>query len=85
MSRSRPKYTPEPRIWTAFQVATRLGKSETWFRGNLKKLRDEGFPEYDLLLQGWDADAVEAWMDRRSGLMNDAPDNLVMELEEWSP
>lgn len=62
------RYHPTPRILTAGQVATRLGKSEGWFSSNRGKLEAHGFPLRIQLLNGWDEDAIEAWIDQLSGL-----------------
>ncbi len=70
MSQSRPKFTPTPRVWSEFQVACRLGKCESWLATHRPRLEAEGFPPRDPLLGGTDADAVEAWLDRRSGIAN---------------
>ena len=72
MTRARPKFTPIPRVWSEFQLACRLGKSQPWLKSNRDRLEAEGFPQPDPLLGGTDADAVEAWMDRRSGIGNGA-------------
>lgn len=68
MGRPKPKFTPEPRIWSDFQVATRLGRSEEWLRQHRDKLL--GFPPVDNELGGTDADAIEAWLDVRAGLID---------------
>lgn len=64
----KPTFTPEPRILTAWQVATRLGKSVGWLNQNLDALGRIGFPRRDEFFQGWDSNAIEAWLDRRAGL-----------------
>ncbi len=79
MSRRRPKYVPPPRILTAYQVACRLGKSESWFRDNLAKLVSEGFPRKDDILNGWDSHAIEHWLDNRGGIEKDRTDDK----DEW--
>lgn len=68
MTRKRPEFTPTPRIWGVFDVATRLGHSESWFSGKRSELESKGFPPYDDFLGGWDADAIDLWLDQRSGL-----------------
>lgn len=69
MSRRRPGFVPQPRILTsAQQVAALLGHGEDWFRKNRAALERAGFPRQDALLGGWDAEAIEAWLDRRAGL-----------------
>lgn len=70
MSR-RAKFMPRPRIWNEHQVACRLGFAVATFRTRIEKLVGQGFPQEDDLLGGWDANAVERWLDRRSGLDND--------------
>lgn len=68
MSRAKRIFTPEPRVWFAYQVAARLNMSEETFHGRRPKLEAMGFPRRDDFLGGWDADAVERWLDVRSGL-----------------
>lgn len=68
MARRKPTFIPEPRIWSEHQVACRLGISQGTFRLRLPKLTEKGFPQPDDLLDGWDAAAIEYWLDRRSGL-----------------
>lgn len=68
MTRAKPKYEPSPRIWNLFQVSTRLGWCEATFRQRRKELEGLEFPAHDAILGGWDSDAIEDWLDRRSGL-----------------
>ncbi len=70
MTAARPNFTPTPRMWSDFQVACRLGKSKSWLASNRARLDADGFPRRDPLLGGTDADAVETWLDRRSGITN---------------
>jgi hypothetical protein len=67
MARPKPVFTPNPRIWTQYQTACRLNKSEQWFMNNRRALEQIGFPPKDALLGGWDANLIEAWLDNRSG------------------
>jgi|SRR6185369_874326 len=57
-----------PRIIKAKAIAARLGHSVNWFYAHYKELLLQGFPSKDDLLGGWDADAIEAWLDRRRGM-----------------
>ncbi len=70
MTRGRPKFIPTPRVWSDFQVACRIGKGLSWLTSNRDRLEAEGLPQRDPLLDGTDADAVEVWLDRRSGIAN---------------
>lgn len=84
MTRPRPSYTPTPRIWTKFQVATRLGWGATNFDTMRLRLEEMAFPQYDDILGGWDANAIEAWLDKRAGLS--ASCDLVdadIEIDRW--
>lgn len=84
MSRTRPSYTPIPRIQSKFQVVTRLGCGETKFDTIRARLEAMGFPQYDDILGGWDANAIEAWLDKRAGLS--ASCGLVdadIEIDRW--
>ncbi len=74
MARRRPHFTPNPRIWNDFQLATRLGHSESWLYSHRAELETQSFPPKDDFLGGTDADAVEAWLDARSGLTGESYD-----------
>ena len=74
MTQTKPSHVPIPRMLDDFQTATRLGKSVAWFRDHRAELEAKGFPRYDDLLKGRDGDAIEAWLDRRSGLAAAAND-----------
>lgn len=69
MSRTKPEFVPEPRGWSSYQVACRLGHGEAWFREHRPLLEAEGFPRFDELIAGWDSAAIERWLDQRSGLL----------------
>lgn len=74
MAAPKPRYTPSPRVWNEFQVASRLNHGLEWFRKNRSELEGkDGFPGKDNRLGGWDSKAIELWLDRRSGL--DLPAN----------
>lgn len=68
MTRAKPSFCQVPRTWNRAQVAARLGKGEDWFREKRVDLEEAGFPAYDELLKGWDGNAIEAWLDQRSGI-----------------
>ena len=85
MTRPRPKYVPEPRMLDAFQSAARLGKSEGWLRTHLDELYAQGFPRFDPLFCGWDAYAIEIWLDRRAGIAEASSDDVLREIQEWQP
>ena len=68
MTRARPPYTPTPRIWNEFQMNARFGKGGNWYHNHRTELEAMGFPAFDEFLGGWDADAIEFWFDRRSGI-----------------
>ena len=69
MSRTKPEFVPEPRIWSFKQVAAWVGHGEQWLRDHRPGLEAAGFPARDDLLGGWDADACKVWLDGRSGLL----------------
>lgn len=83
MSRAKPSFVPEPRVWTAYQVAARLNMSEESWRKKRPDYEAKGFPRHDAFLGGWDADAIERWFDMRSGLVLPADDGFRRELEKW--
>lgn len=88
MTRPRPSFTPEPRVWTDFQVATRLGKSESWLSDRRAELEKLGFPKRDAVLGGTDANAIERWLDARAGLssppVDDGDGGLAGRLEAFA-
>ena len=65
MTRTRPQFEPEPRVWSEHQVACRLGRDESWLSANRPRLEAVGLPAVDDLLGGTDADAIEKWFDDR--------------------
>ena len=72
MTRPRPQFEPEPRVWSERQVACRFGRGESWLRDNRALLEVAGFPQADDLLGGTDGDAVDRWLDMRSGMADDS-------------
>jgi len=81
MAHAKPKFIPSPRPWNEYQVAARLNRGSEWFRVNRAALEAEGFPRKDRLLDGWDSKAIEAWLDRRSGLLTPVNDAESQALE----
>ena len=74
MTRRRPRHMPTPRIWNIEMVAARLNRGVDWFRRREPRLYKQGFPRIDTLLDGWDGEAIELWLDRRSGITDAATD-----------
>lgn len=72
MARSKLQFIPTPRVLDKFQVASLLGKSTGWFDDKREKLKALGFPKRDDFLGGWDADAIEYWLDARAGIQSNA-------------
>ena len=64
---------PEPRFWNQGQVCARLGMGEETFRKRRVYLERRGFPPKNADFNGWDSVAVERYLDRQSGLINDVP------------
>lgn len=60
----------QARILSENDVANRLGHSRAWFYANRKRLEQLGLPKKDQALKGRDSLAVEAWLDRRSGIVS---------------
>ena len=86
MTRPRPQFEPEPRIWSEHQVACRFGRGESWLRDNRPRLEAAGLPEIDEILGGTDGDAVNRWLDERAGLaVRYEEGDIARELEEWEP
>ena len=68
MPKPKPTFIPDPRFYTAYQVATLLGKSGTWFKTRRANLERRGFPKRNELIDGWDAKAIEHYCDLKSGI-----------------
>lgn len=69
MSRAHVKFMPQPRVFRSQQqVAAYLGHGDQWFADRRAQLERAGFPRKDDLLGGWDREAIDAWLDERSGL-----------------
>ena len=80
MAKSKRRYVPTPRILTTtYQIASYLDRSEGWFRTKQPKLEEAGFPQEDKLLGGWDIDAIDRWLDKRSGLTQDSGTRNTMD------
>ena len=59
--------------------------SENTFRNRRGTLEELGFPKMDEAVGWWDANAIEAWFDRRAGLGTSFPVDLEAELRGWDP
>lgn len=85
MSRPVPRFTPEPRVWSGYQLACRLGMSEETWRRKRPDYEARGFPRFNDFLGGWDAKAVERWLDAQSGLVSpDGSDDFREEMARWA-
>ena len=84
MTRRRPAYEPTPRVLKKHGTAALLGWGDTTFDKKRPALEAEGFPLYDELLGGWDAHAIEHWLDQRSGFaaQNTGHDPLMEALND---
>lgn len=56
-------------MMTAPRLAAYLGRSDTWLREHMADLRKKGFPGKVDPFDAWDKRAVDAWLDRQSGLL----------------
>lgn len=72
------KFVPDPRYWTDWQLAHRLGCTPNTMHRKIAKL--DGFPKKDPDF-GWDSVAIEIYFNRRSGLTISAQN--VNEPDEW--
>ena len=73
MTQAKMKFKPAPRGWDTIQVCAWLGVSVSWLRLHKEALRRAGMPQSDPLTNRTDAQALEAWMNRRSGLLDLTP------------
>jgi len=67
--RVRLQETTSNRGAGVFECACYLGKTEGQFVKLLPVLLDSGFPPPDLILDTYDMDAVDRWLDNRSGIV----------------
>lgn len=75
---AKPKFIPDPRYWTEYQLACRLNKSVQWLRQHRERLEGQGLPKPDPDF-GYDSEAVERWLDLRSGLRTPSPSDQEQE------
>ena len=66
---SMPKHRAliAPRVMNKTDTAAYIGRSATWFGENLPRLYAGGFPKPLPLLDQWDRNAVDRWLDRLGG------------------
>ena len=62
------RFKVDPRDVPAEVAARRLGVGEADFKHSLPDLLARGFPSPDDTTGNFDLNAIDAWMDRRSGL-----------------
>lgn len=62
------RFPIDPRMVPAPKVARRLGLTVAGFADRLPTLIDAGFPAADPILGTWCLQAVDNWIDERSGL-----------------
>jgi|GEM_PF-6769964 len=75
-----PGFVPDPRYWTDWQLACRLGCTPQTMHRKVGKL--DGFPKKDPEF-GWDSIAIEAYFNRRSGLTLQTATNENIAAETW--
>ena len=69
MTKPRKLKMPKSRFLSSiWQVGSYLGHGGAWFRTHREELEASGFPTFDELIGGWDKDAIDVWLDGRSGL-----------------
>jgi len=71
MPPARVRSVVEPRVYGNREMAQFFNRGVTWWSENRRNLESEGMPAFDPLLGGWDAKAVNAWLDQRAGLISD--------------
>jgi predicted DNA-binding transcriptional regulator AlpA len=55
-----------PAFLTVAEVAARLGVAKSTFYARLPKMKREGFPDIDPLMERYSAEAVEKWITTRA-------------------
>jgi predicted DNA-binding transcriptional regulator AlpA len=55
-----------PAVLTAAEVALRLGVAKSTFYARLPKMKREGFPDMDPVMERYSAAAVEKWVSDRA-------------------
>ena len=85
MTRPRPKFNALPRFLTDGEPCNYLGHGEGWLTPERRSLLERhGFPRKDSLIGRTDRRAVDAFLDRRSGLPEHGyDDGLEQRLEAF--
>ena len=85
MTKPRPKFCVLPRFLTDGELSNYLGHSDGWLTPARRALLERhGFPRKDRLIGRTDRRAVDAFLDRRSGLDRDGyDDGLEQRLEAF--
>lgn len=68
MRRAR-KTMPDSRFWSESQTASRLGRSVEWLKQHMGELVRAGLPAKDPIVGLYSRERVEAWIDRRAGIV----------------
>ena len=76
----KPGRRPPRIVSTTEALADYLDHSVTWLSTRLPKWEAMGFPKRDDILDGWDIEAVDLWIDGRSNLLSPS-DRLTLERE----
>ena len=76
--RPKPRFAAIRRL-TVEETAHYLGWSVSTFHKRRDDLKAVGFPEPDPLLERYDLDAIDAWLDARSGLAEELSDGGLMD------
>ena len=63
----RPKTPIVPRVLNNAETAAYLNRSTTWLSERMPELVEKGFPPKLPFVDGWDKNAVDAWLDRIGG------------------
>ena len=74
MTRARPKFNLPPRGLIEHEAAGYVGLGPTEFHRLLPEMEAEGFPRPDPVTGRRDRQAIDAWMDARSGLAGESCD-----------
>lgn len=84
MTKPRRKFSESPRLLTDEELAHYMGHSIGWLTAERRmELERKGFPRKDGLTGRTDRRAVDAFLDRRSGISGDVDDGFEQRLEAF--
>lgn len=82
MARAKRRFNEPPRVINAAEAAEYIGRSLTWLTQNIDALTAAGFPKSLPFVDGYDREAIDAWIDGLGGKATALPDQKQYE-QAW--